>query len=748
MRHGKETDLGGTWRFRCDPENLGEHFAEQLDIAWQFDARWMNLGYDDGDWAGIKVPACWQAEGVDYNGVAWYRTAFDNPLHAVQDARLWLRFEGVDYFADVWLNEHYLGSHEGYFAAFQYEVTPCLQPGQNLLAVRVDSPSDICAKEKQTWQLKGLIKGALQRWDVNNPEVNPGGIWNDVKLIHTGPGAIQDMAVHSRIKRLPQQPGSDEAVPATVVVAVRVAGFPLSVQDSEPRLHVSITPLNFDGQSAQASQTIRLLPQGCAWHVPVELEQGRLWHTWDLGAPCLYTVRVSLEVDGVLSDEVSQTFGLRQIEQKQGWETYLNGLRIFQRGANYLSDQLLSTMTPERYERDVQLLRQANLNTVHPFCVVEKQSFYDACDRAGILVYQDFPMWLEMDTKSDLVRRATLQMHELVAQFGHHPSIFVWNCGSQASVANVHKLGAALERTAREADPTRIVHRSNALIDYTGTRTDPVGDFYWSEQHIADFQAKFDWRVDTHQYYGWYYTTFEDLTSVPLSYLQLVTEYGAQALPSREMLEQMMPQEALFPPVWPHYTRRCFQPEYQFRYIDRPTDLEQFITDSQAYQARFIQYHTEYYRRHKFDPCNGAHLFCFNDCWPAITWSVIDYDRQPKAGFFALQRAMAPLQVFLEWVNQLRPGAEITQRLWIVNDLPRSFHELTLAWKIVAEKSGVTACSGELACRVGANSIESIGHLNWTPDTRGPFDVTLDLSQDAETVAENRYRLFVCSEPE
>ena len=92
--------------------------------------------------------------------------------------------------------------------------------------------------------------------------------------------------------------------------------------------------------------------------------------------------------------------------------------------------------------------------------------------------------------------------------------------------------------------------------------------------------------------------------------------------------------------------------------------LDQFIRDSQAYQARFIQFHTEYYRRHKFNPCNGAHLFCFNDCWPAITGSVIGYDRKPKEGFFALQRAMAPLQAFLEISGDLLCGEENEAVIW------------------------------------------------------------------------------------
>jgi beta-mannosidase len=83
--------------------------------------------------------------------------------------------EGVDYFTDVWFNEHFLGSHEGYFSSFEYEITHYISEDNNLLVVRVDSPNDISAKENQHGQLKSCIKGALQRWVVNNPEVNPGG---------------------------------------------------------------------------------------------------------------------------------------------------------------------------------------------------------------------------------------------------------------------------------------------------------------------------------------------------------------------------------------------------------------------------------------------------------------------------------------------------------------------------------------------------------------------------------------------
>jgi hypothetical protein len=130
--------------------------------------------------------------------------------------------------------------------------------------------------------------------------------------------------------------------------------------------------------------------------------------------------------------------------------------------------------------------------------------------------------------------------------------------------------------------------------------------------------------------------------------LQLVTEYGAQALPSEEMLRQFIRPEALFPPDWPHYTRRCFQPEMQFDYIPTSHSLAQMIADSQAYQARFIQYHTEYYRRYKLLRSTARTILLPTTAGPAITWSVVDYSRA-QARFSRPKTGHGPLQVLLEF---------------------------------------------------------------------------------------------------
>ncbi len=736
MRRSQGLSLAGPWRFRPDPERIGEHFRAQLDIPWGDDARWMEPGYDDSGWSTIAVPSCWQAEGHAYNGVAWYRRAVPAPQAAYAQPRYWLRFGGVDYFADTWFNGRYLGSHEGYFAAHQYEITDLIHEGDNLLAVRVDSPNDICAKERQVGQLKTLLKGALQRWDVNNPQINPGGIWEEVTLLATGAAAIDHLRVETSIRQLPPHEDLGREVPASAHVAIRVAGL-----RGEPAQAEAAVSIRFRGDLVKEVR-LPLPAVSGLWTttVSLELDAVHLWFPRDLGEPCFYEVEVVLRVDGHVSDRAVLPFGFRAIERRAGWETYLNGVRLFQRGANYLSDQLLSTMTPERYQVDLDRLVEAHLNTVHPFAVVERQDFYDQCDRRGLLVYQDFPMWLAMDNGGDLVRRATLQLRELIDQFGHHPSILVWNFGSQPSVANFLKLGAALTRAARELDPARIAHQANALLATGAEAPDPVNDFRWDLDTLRSFRDGHDWRTDTHNYRGWYEGDLSSVRATPLELIDLVSEYGAQALPSVRAVQEMIEPAGLFPPDRVKYARRLLQPEYQFRVIEPPATLEQFVADSQAYQARFIQSHTEFYRLHQFSPCNGAHYFCFNDCWPAITWSVVDYHRERKLGYFALQRAMAPLQVFLDLDWESGPLASLDAPLWVVNDLPRPYSELVVTWE-VCKPDGARMAYGEAQGEVPALDKAQLGRLAWEPALGGRARITLALSQRGVTLAENEYKV-------
>ena len=109
------------------------------------------------------------------------------------------------------------------------------------------------------------------------------------------------------------------------------------------------------------------------------------------------------------------------------------------------------------------------------------------------------------------------------------------------------------------------------------------------------------------------------------------------------------------------------------------------IAASQDYQAFVLKYHTEFFRRHKFAPCNGALFFQFRDCWPAVTASVVDYYGKRKKGYFALQQAFNPIHVMMDWPDLAGEPAGSTFRraIYVVNDYAAAHPSLTVMWQVL-----------------------------------------------------------------
>ena len=125
--------------------------------------------------------------------------------------------------------------------------------------------------------------------------------------------------------------------------------------------------------------------------------------------------------------------------------------------------------------------------------------------------------------------------------------------------------------------------------------------------------------------------------------LEFIGEFGPpESLPSLDSLRRFLPDKELWPLDWKALERRCVHGDILLRWISEPQSLKQLIDDSQDYQAFLYKYHTEFYRRHKFDPCNGCLFFHFKDCWPAITASVVDYYGEKKKAYYTLKQAFRP----------------------------------------------------------------------------------------------------------
>lgn len=736
-RRGNSISLNGDgWQFKIDPEGIGDFQEPDGSIeSWERSVKFFDSEFDASDWDHIKVPANWQTEGYSYNGTAWYRTTFTYEPDGWNNV-VRINFDGIDYYGDVWLNGYYLGSHEGFFNRFAFDASRWIRSGENLLVVKVDAPD---TPGSNRIMIKGALKG--QSWDCNDPDADPGGICNDVSLLLSRDVYIDGMKVTPYVDL--------EKTTARVHCRTCICNTTGSVKTVD--LKYVISPDNFSGKTSAVTVDHSVVPGFSEIEAWIEVEDPRLWWPWDMGDQNLYTISVAASDQSRALDEMSDRIGLRHIQKvKSGWESYINGKRIFGRGPNYLSEQYQSNMTREKYATHVRLMREANMNMVRVYIVVEKEEFYDECDEQGVLVLQDFPMAGRMSNTGDLVRRAVLQGRDMVNQLYNHPSIIIWCWGAQPGIKNFEKLGSALAQVSSQEGPFRFIQQGSSV---------------WQWRRAKE---RYDWPIDYHLLPGWFHSddrfgpfllhepeedasgdTVEALKIKHKELLEFVGEYGPpEALPEMDSLKKIIPEKDRWPVNWDVYEHHCLHGSILRRYVGEQESLEALIEKSQEYQAFHLKYHTEFYRRHKFAPCNGALFFQFSDCWPAVTAAVVDYYGKKKKAYYALQKAFAPLHVMVDWpaIDGEPAGRNFARKILVVNDFLRAFPSLVVNWKIVA-LGGATLANGSVECSIPENSLNEVGEVSWKiPAESGePYKIEAELLEGSEVMASNQYELRIRS---
>lgn len=736
-----EISLNGTWRYL--------QMGQELDGYYEPD-------YIDRGWHTMEIPNNWFLAGLNYHGVIWFRREFQAE-EAWRGHVVRLQFDGVDYFADVWLNGQPLGHHEGYFQPFTYDVSDMLNyGGHNVLAVRVESPYE---EYNKVWHHhKTLIKGIFEHhdtrpgggWGSAGQEYNTGGIWNNVRLV------ISDYITIDRVLLTPTLMGKDAHLKAEVRLTNHT--------DAAASAHVSIelVPRNFDAPDRYTLATdTALRPGRNTLTLAGDIERPHLWWPWDRGDPNLYNVTVQVTDSGQEVARRQFAFGFRKVKVDDDWTWTINGQRFFPRGSNYIGTQWLAETVPERgaeqgktpfplstvvspldgetfFERDVRLMREANLNFIRVHAHVEPEAFYQAADEAGILVWQDFPLQWGYTDAPAFVDEALRQMRDMVELLYNHPSIVVW-CAHNESPWDApwmadrvpsydprqnKRLDQRLQALARELDPTRHVHLNSG----TG---------------------------DTHPYPGWYYGRWQDFANLPGT--PMVTEYGAQALPNLETMQRMFTTLELkydsgeARQAWEFHD---FQPQETFDIagVPRGESIEEFIANSQGYQANLIQFATESYRRAKYNPVQGLFHFMFVEDWPSITWAVVDYYRLPKRGFYALQTAMQPVLPSIEWRNEefsgvgvpvYRHSQDFWANLWVVNDTPRAFSGAVLDWRI-EDEAGQAVSSGHPEVDVPPDSAAQYATVTNPELASGTYTLVVTLiNARGEAVGHNALRFEI-----
>ena len=713
-------DLGGTWKIR----------AGRLQPAGLYDP-----AIEDDAWTEIAVPGNWYPQGHDLAGAVWHRKRFTLPASRMGNM-VTLVFEGVDYAADVWLNGTYLGFHEGYFAPFSFDVSELLDPtGENLLAVRVDSPLE---RPGPSWSLnKRLIKGIFGHhdarpggaWSARGQERNTGGIWAPVYLDFTDRVRIGAMRLDGAPGSRPADPDPDARLRVQLRLDTRVAEpTPVEVElrieaDGFSPGHPPFAPFVVPHTLQAGAQEVRVV---------VRCPNAALWWPWDRGQPRLYRVTATVRVDGRVLAGRSDVTGFRAVRfDEEAGRFEINGERYFVRGTNYIGTQYLASMDAARYGEDLALMRRAHVNAVRVHAHVAARGLYREADRRGLLIWQDFPLQWGYEDTPELHGAVAAQARAMVETLANHPSIVQW-CGHNEPPWDAdwmrHKyphydpeqnrqLDRDLAAVLREADPTRPVQAISSTAE--------------------------------HPWLGWYsgsWTDYAEPATIPW-----ITEFGAQALPDLATLRTFLPERALWPDDeadWAIWSFHNFQRKETFELagVAPGGSVGELVSNTQRYQSDLIRLAAESYRRQRFDPVGGIFQFMFVECWPAISWAVVDHTRRPKAGYYALQTAFQPVLPSIAWQRtEWLPGADPGIHLWVINDLRTALPDLRMTYAV--RRGNEVVREHALEVPVAGDSAEQVVHVTDLPEEPGAYELVVRLEASALAApATNRLAFRVLEE--
>ncbi|OMQ23026.1 glycoside hydrolase family 2 protein [Serratia oryzae] len=471
---GREREsLGGEWRFTLDLHDTG--LRQKWFLLQQRDAETRRDPYDYDPFAGqtIPVPSCWQMikdKWFYFEGSAWYTREIDY-IERDEDERVFLRVGAANYDCKVFLNHRFIGNHYGGSTPFCAELTPQLQPGNNILM--------LCVNNNRTTDRLPLR---------NNDWFNYGGIYREIDLIRTPASYIRDLFVY-----LVPDGGYNR-------IAVRIA-----VEGPATEVNFTLTELGI----SQSLPVVEGVAEATFCVQPV---------LWSPEQPKLYQVMASLGRDWV-SDRV----GFRQIEVV-GTDIRLNGRSLYLRGVNcHEDDLLLGKMASEadirRRFRDAKALNCNYLRLAH---YPHHEMAARIADEVGLLLWEEIPNYWAIDFNNPATQRdAHNQLMELIMRDRNRASVIIWSVGNENADTDerLHFM-TTLVKAARQADPSRLISAA-CLVNHAKMKI---------EDRLADHLDI----IGLNEYYGWYEENFEDLialgeNSSPTKPV-VITETGAEGV--------------------------------------------------------------------------------------------------------------------------------------------------------------------------------------------------------------------------
>ncbi|KAJ3159903.1 hypothetical protein HK101_000976 [Irineochytrium annulatum] len=590
------------------------------------------------------------------NNVQWvgevdwmYRYTFATP-DLGENEQAELVFEGLDTIATVFLNGKEILAADNMFIEHRVIITEKLDKGagkSNDLVILFVSAWNVGKELEAKHGLRSVWNGDASRVYVRKAQYHWSWDWGP-KLITCGPyRPIRLNLYTAKIVNVYPQISLDDCLAADVVVNVSIDSGLLPKESLS--LEVSLLPpKSAETQSETLSAKVPCLNEDGIATVSWHLEKPELWWPVGSGSQPLYTVRVALESSGKNVDVATKMIGFRRVRLVEDpfpkaksepaeavSSTFffeINNTPIFCGGSNWIpADSFLPRVTADTLHTWILLALKGNQNMLRIWGggIYEDEAFYDLCDKHGILVWQDFMFACGAYPAHDSFRANVRREAQAVLERLRHRPCLVILTGNNEDYAFA-------EATDLEYDP-----KNNNEEDWLKTNF-PARAIY--ERDLPDVVKRtaphivykpgspFGGRVsgdllagDAHQWSVWHgaqepYQNYGKLAG------RFISEFGMQAS---------------------GFARRiaCYLVEnLRFSY-----EIEDFIYATQLMQSEAVSFAYRLWRkewkgRGKYN-VGGVLVWQLNDCWPCVSWSIVDYHFRPKGSYFSIRRALASITV-------------------------------------------------------------------------------------------------------
>jgi beta-mannosidase len=665
------TTAGGASRFKI-----------RLDDGWTFREA------DKGEWRPARVPGCVHTDLLANGLIAdpfyrdnesklqwigqteWeYRTTFDVPASLLKRRHLELVFEGLDTYANVFLNERPLFDANNMFRTWRVDARQALKTGANTLRIRFRSPiNEVLPRMKELGYELPAVNDQGEKtsphtrkapyqygWDWG-PRFVTSGIWKPVTLEAWDDARLGDLHITQN------QVGKDAAQLTAEVEVISSGALDAVLVVDDPA-----------DRNVNARQPVKLSEGTNRFALKLSIPNPSLWWPAGMGPQTLYTLRARLLVGGKPLDEATTRTGLRTLELRQqpdqdgkSFTFVINGVPVFARGANWVpADSFPTRVTRERYRRLLESARDANMNMLRVWGggFYESDDFYELCDELGLMVWQDFMFACSMYPGDraflDSVRA---EAEDNVRRLRNHPSIVIWVGNNEVETAWQH-WGWKQNLPAKLWDDYKKIF--HGVLPEVIAALDPTRP-YWPSSPSSNLEEDSDSQRmgDVHYWEVWH--AAKPFTEYERQHPRFMSEYGFQSFPQIETVNAYTTasDHDIGSPVMlahqKHPRGNQLIREYMLREYPEPKDFESFLYVSQVLQAEGIRVGAEHLRR--IMPHNMGSLYWqLDDCWPVASWSSVDYFGRWKALQYYARRFYSPLLV--------SPHAEGDQiKFYVVSD--------------------------------------------------------------------------------